>query len=203
MPPSTFIFFGPSGSGKGEQAGLVMEFLKSRDPERKIIYIESGKELRRLAGVDSYTGKETKNILEAGGLTPIFLPVYLWSGILIDNVSGNEHIVMDGIARKPQEAGVLDSALQFYKRQNPIVVSLEVSDECAMQRLLGRGRSDDDPEEIKNRLQWYREEVTESIDYFKNSPYYRFLAINGERSIEEVHQDILEKSGLAETVLVG
>lgn len=180
-----------------------MEFLKSRDPERKIIYIESGKELRRLAGVDSYTGKETKNILEAGGLTPIFLPVYLWSGILIDNVSGNEHIVMDGIARKPQEAGVLDSALQFYKRQNPIVVSLEVSDECAMQRLLGRGRSDDDPEEIKNRLQWYREEVTESIDYFKNSPYYRFLAINGERSIEEVHQDILEKSGLAETVLVG
>jgi hypothetical protein len=33
--------------------------------------------------------------------------------------------------------------------------------------------------------------VRPAIDFFKNNEYYTFLAINGERSIEEVHADLI------------
>ncbi|MEK7635169.1 MAG: nucleoside monophosphate kinase [Patescibacteria group bacterium] len=193
MTPQTFIFFGPSGCGKGTQAKLLQEELAKKDPTRKILYIETGQKLRELAEKDTYTGKETKKILENGRLVPVFLPIWIWTEILMENITGDEHIFMDGISRRIEEANVLDSALQFYKRENPIVVSIEVSDKWATERLLGRGRSDDTEEEIKNRLSFYHKDVVPVLEYFKNNSYYKFISINGERSIEEVHQDLVGK----------
>ena len=196
MTPQTYIFFGPSGSGKGKQSELLMEVLKQKDSNRNILYIETGEKLRELAEKDSLTGKKVKKILENGALAPVFLPIWVWSGILMEKVTGNEHIFMDGMSRRLEEANVLDSAIKFYERENPFVISIEVSDECATKRLLGRGRHDDSEEEIKNRLKWYKENVTPAIEYFKNDPYYKFISIDGEKNIEEVHQEIMEKVGL-------
>lgn len=193
MQPQTFIFFGPSGSGKGTQAKLLQEVLKQKDPERKILYIETGKKFRELAEGDSFTAKEIKKVVDSGELLPGFLPIWVWTGLMMENITGNEHIFMDGLSRQPEEAPVLDSAIKFYKRENPIVVSIEVSNEWATKLLKGRGRSDDTDEEIKKRLSWYKENVVPAIEYFKNNPYYKFIPINGEQTIEEVHQEIMEK----------
>jgi len=196
MTPQTFIFLGPSGSGKGKQSELLMEKLKEKDPERKILYIETGEKLRKLAERGSYTGKEVKKILEGGTLAPVFLPIWVWTGIMMENVNGDEHILMDGMSRRIEEAYVLDSAIRFYKRENPMVISIEVSDKWATERLLARGRSDDNKEKIGKRLGWYHKDVTPVIEYFKNNPYYKFVSINGEQTIEEVHEEIMEKVGL-------
>lgn len=196
MTPQTFIFFGPSGSGKGKQSELLMEELKKKDSERKVLYIETGEKLRELAQRDSYTGKEVKKILGKGILAPVFLPIWVWTGIMMENVDGDEHILMDGMSRRIEEAYVLDSAVKFYKRENPFVISIEVSDKWAMERLLARGRSDDKEEEIKKRLSWYHQDVKPVIEYFKNNPYYKFITINGEQTIEEVHMEIMRKVGL-------
>lgn len=196
MTPQTFIFFGPSGSGKGTQAKLLQEEIKKRDPERNILYIETGQKFRELAQGDSFTAQEIKKVIENGGLLPEFLPIWVWTGIMIENIKGDEHIFTDGLSRQPKEAPVLDSAIRFYKRANPMVISIEVSDEWATKLLKNRGRNDDTDEEIKKRLTWYHENVRPAIEYFKNNDYYQFIAIDGEHTIEEVHAEILEKVGL-------
>ena len=100
------------------------------------------------------------------------------------------------MSRRLVEANVLDSALKFYKRENLTIISIECSDEWATKLLKGRGRSDDTDEEIKKRLGWYRENTVPAIEYFKNDSDYRFIPINGEQTIEDVHQEIMIKLGL-------
>ncbi len=196
MQPQTFIFFGPSGSGKGTQAKLLQEVLEKKDPGRKILYIETGQKFRELAKGESFTAKEIKKVIDSGELLPEFLPIWVWAGIMMENITGNEHLFMDGLARQPKEAPVLDSAIKFYKRENPFVISINVSDEWATKLLKGRGRSDDTDEEIKSRLAWYRENTMPAVEYFKNDPDYKFVSINGEQTIEEVHAELMEKVGL-------
>lgn len=193
MNPQTFIFFGPSGSGKGTQAKLLIEELKKRDPGRNILYLETGQKLREFATEASLTARKTKEVLDNGGLMPEFLPVWLWTQYFIDHVSGDEHIILDGVSRRQHEALIIDSALQFYGRKNPTVISLEVSPKWATERMGERGRADDNEVEIKRRLEWYEKNVVPAINHFKNNPYYTFVPINGEQSIEDVHREILEK----------
>ena len=193
MQPQTFIFFGPSGSGKGTQAQLLIEVLKKKDPEQQVIYLETGQKFREFANEASLTAQNTKKIMETGGLLPEFLPIWIWTEYLIRHVSGNEHMVLDGLSRRAHEAPILDSAMRFYKRENPFVISIELSREVAAQRLRDRKRSDDTNLDIEKRLDWYDQNVVPAIEYFKNNPYYKFISINGERPIEEVHQDIINK----------
>ncbi len=196
MTPQTFILFGPSGSGKGTQANLLIDYLKEKDPEKNVFYMETGQKVRELSKHDSLTGKLTKEVIESGGLMPEFVPVYLWSQFLIENVAGNEHLVFDGLCRRQDEPPVFDSAMKFYKRELPFIISINVSDNWATEKLLGRGRGDDNEEDIRNRLIWYKDHVLSAINFFKDNPYYKFIEINGEQSIEEVHQEILGKIGL-------
>jgi adenylate kinase len=196
MTPQTFIFFGPSGCGKGTQAKLLQDELKKKDPERNIIYVESGQNLRNLAQGSSFTSKRVKEMMEKGELAPVFLPICLWTEDLIEKLEGNEHLFFDGVSRRLVEANVLDSALKFYDRKNLTILSFEVSDEWAKKLMKGRGRADDTEEEMNKRLAWYKENTVPAIEYFKNDPDYKFISINGEHTIEEVHADVMEKVGL-------
>ena len=195
MQPQTFLFFGPSGSGKGTQAKLLKEFLEQKDPDRKVLYLETGEKLREFAQGDSYTAKRTKETLESGGLMPEFMAVTVWSKFFIENVSGDEHIILDGISRREHEAIIVDSVMKFYERKEPCVISIEVSPHWATERLMERGRVDDKEEEIKKRMAWYEKNVVSALSHFKNNSYYKFIEVNGEQSIEEVRKEIFGKVG--------
>lgn len=194
MQPQTFIFFGPSGSGKGTQANLLIEEIKKRDPKKPVFYLETGQKFREFANEASLTAQYTREIMAAGGLLPEFLPIWIWTEYLVRHVSGNEHMILDGLSRRAHEAPILDSAMKFYKRESPIVISIELSRETAAERLRNRKRSDDTNLDIEKRLDWYDQNVVPAIEYFKNNPYYKFISINGERSIEEVSQDIINQT---------
>lgn len=189
------MFFGPSGSGKGTQAKLLMDFLENKQG-RKVIYIETGQKIREFIINGGYTSRLTKEIIDKGGLLPAFLPVWLWTSHLNENFTGEEDLVLDGLCRRPYEAPVLDSALKFYKLDKPFVVSLNVSRDWSMERLKSRGRKDDTEEYINSRLDWYEKEVAPSVDFFRNNPDYNLLEINGEQPIEKVYEEIIQKSGI-------
>lgn len=118
----------------------------------------------------------------------------MWAEVMIRDVRGDEHIIMDGTPRRLREAMVLDSALSFFKRENPVVVNINVSNEWAKKRLSGRGRSDDvDETEVDKRLAWFESEVAPALDWFRTNSHYRVLEINGEQTVEEVHGEIVNK----------
>jgi adenylate kinase len=197
MEPYTFIFFGRSGSGKGTQAKLLIDFLKKSTPNTDVLYIETGQRFREFASEASLSAKKTKEIMGKGGLLPEFLPIWIWTEYLVRHVSGGEHMVLDGLSRRSHEAPILDSAMRFYERKKPFVISINVRREVAKERLLGRQRSDDKEEDIEKRLDWYDKNVLPAIEYFKQNPYYQFVEIDADRPVEEVHKDILENTILA------
>lgn len=195
-PPITCIFFGRSGCGKGTQAALLKAYLEQKEPKRPVLTIETGKELRNFINEYTPKGNHTagivKEILENGGLLPEFIPIWVWTKYLVEQVTGTEHWVFDGLSRRPSEAPVLNGAFKFYKRERPFVILVEVSRKWSMERLLARGRYDDSREEITKRLDWFDEQVVPTIEFFKkHTEYYRFLTINGEQTIEKVQKDII------------
>jgi adenylate kinase family enzyme len=196
MSQYTFIIFGASGSGKGTQAHLLIDLLKKIDSEKEVMYIETGQKFRDFADGPSYTAALVKGVMSTGALLPEFLPIWMWTEILVHDFKGNENIIFEGVSRREHEAPILDSALRFYKREKPFVISLVVSKEWATQKLMARGRYDDTPADIKERLAWYDKNVIPAIDFFKNDPYYKVVEINGEQSIEDVHKEILSKLGI-------
>lgn len=193
MLPQNFIFIGRSGCGKGTQAKLLKEYLNKIDPQREVFYLQTGAEFRRFIQGGNYTQKLSKKIIDEGLLQPEFLSVYMWSHLLAENFKEGEHLIVDGTPRKFHEAGILDSVFDFYNREKPYLIFLNIGEKWAVERLLGRGRIDDNHDDIKARLDWYETDVVPAIDFYKNNPKYIFLEINGEQTIEKVHQDILEK----------
>jgi adenylate kinase len=192
MEPRTFLFHGASGCGKGTQALLLKEVLEKQDPARKVLHLETGRLLREyVASHNTHLAQSIKNVIDNGGLLPEYIPIWAWTNSLAENYTGTEHLIFDGVARKELEARALAGALEFYGRGSADVIFLALSKEEATKRLLLRGRKDDSEEEIKRRLSWYDTEVKPAMEYFKGNPAFRFHEVNGERSIEAIHEDIV------------
>ena len=81
-------------------------------------------------------------------------------------------------------------------RKNVHIVHLDVSEKWATERLLKRGREDDNLEEIKSRLEWFQKNVVPAIDFLKDKEGYMFHKIDGERAIGDIHNDITEVLGM-------
>ncbi|MEO8637533.1 MAG: nucleoside monophosphate kinase [Candidatus Taylorbacteria bacterium] len=189
----TVLFFGRAGSGKGTQAQLLAKYFKEKD-NRDVLYIETGRMGREFVDSSSTsTSKIIKEVMAQGGLWPEFFPIWLWSDYLIKNFTGEEHIILDGVCRRLHEAFMLDSALKFYKVAKPYIFLIDIPNEEAQNRLLERGRNDDDKKSITARLQWFDKNVMESVNFFKTNVAYNFFSIDGKQSIEEVHREVVQK----------
>ena len=195
MSPQTFIFIGRSGCGKGTQAELLQKILKEKDPNGQIFYIETGANFREFIKGEEYSNKLSNEIYKDGDRQPDFLAIWMWAHVLLDKFKGIEHLFLDGITRSLPEAMAFTTALEFYKRR-AIVIDINVSREWSEERLLARGRFDDkNREEIKKRLNWFDKDSGPAIAYFRVNNNYKVIAVNGEKTIEEVHQDIVQKLG--------
>jgi adenylate kinase len=197
MKPQAFIFIGRSGCGKGTQLDLLVDALKKADPAHEVLKVQTGAEFRKLGGESGYTSAQVKKTIEQGKLMPEFMCIYVWGRVLAERYTGNEHLVFDGTPRKPHEAAVLDSVFKFYGFDKPWVINIDISSEEAMKRLLARKRSDDTEADIRERLSWYEEEVVPTLQYYDENERYRFLKVNGERSVEEIRADIVKRTDLA------
>ncbi len=189
----TVIFVGRSGCGKGTQADLFKNRVHQLDEAKQhILYVETGEHFRKFIRGNNFSSKLSRKIYESDERQPNFLACWMWANVLIDELDEHMHLVFDGAPRARPEAEILTTALNFYHREKPVVIYINVSRHWSEERLLARGRSDDTTlAKITKRLDWFDKDVLPAIEYFKKEPYYRFLEINGEQPIEKVHADII------------
>ena len=194
MKLKTFIFIGRSGCGKGTQVKLLKEYLQKNDSGRDIYHMETGDRFRSFIKGDSYSSKHTAEIVLAGKRVDSFVAIWLWSGGFIENMKGNEHIIIDGSPRTFGEAQILDTVMDFYERQNPTIIYIDVARDWAIARLTERGRADDsDPKKMAEKQDYFESDVMPAVEYYKKNPRYTVLQIAGEKSIEEVSKEIFQK----------
>ncbi len=193
MTPQTYIFIGRSGCGKGTQVELLKKDISAKDPATPLYHFETGKRFRDFIAADGYTNNLARAIMKSGKRQPDFLAIWMWSHHFIEDLKGGEHIVLDGLARSLNEAKILENAFEFYQRENPIVVFINVSRGWSEKRLLARGRADDVTADIKERLDWYERDVIPAVEYFRTHPKMKFIEVNGEQSVEDVHKELLAK----------
>jgi adenylate kinase len=192
----TFIFVGRSGCGKGTQVDLLEEVLKQQTPEIPIVHLETGELFREFIKGGNYTHELSNKIYKSGGLQPEFLTIHLWADFFMKNMNEKVHMTIDGTPRRLNEAEVLDTALNFYNRKDVNVILLNVSRKWSEERMLARKRVDDNKRDINLRLDWFDADVVPAIEFFKNNSSYIFHDIDGERTIEEIHTDIVKRVGL-------
>lgn len=191
--PQTFIFFGRSGCGKGTQIKLLREYLEKEDGERKHFSFSTGDGFREFFSTETYASNLSKGITANGLLQPLFLTVSLWGNAMLNKLEQNDHMFIDGYPRRREEAEMVDGALKFFNRDQIIILDFIVSRETSKKRMLSRGRYDDTEENTETRLDWYDKDVTPAIEYLKGQPGYIYIEVDGEGTIEKIHEDIINK----------
>ncbi|MCH7828372.1 nucleoside monophosphate kinase [Patescibacteria group bacterium] len=181
------IILGKSGSGKGTQAKLLSD-------KTGFHIVSSGKLLRSRIKKKDFLGKKLRKIIYGGGLAPSPLIFHLWlhefERLLPQRkIKG---LIFEGSPRKLYEAFLLDEVLEFYSaNKNMRVVHIQLSNKEARKRLHKRGRVDDELNEVNKRLRWFKIEVTPTVKHYRMEKI--LVEVNGEQSVEKVHQEIMRK----------
>ncbi|MFA6608839.1 MAG: nucleoside monophosphate kinase [Candidatus Paceibacterota bacterium] len=188
-----FIFVGRSGSGKGTQADLLKKSLEI-EGKGDVVHLTTGAGFREFVTQDNYISSLSRALNDKGILQPEFLAVWNWANIFIKTLKGGETIILDGAPRKVYEVQALHSAINFLEYSKPTVINIDVSEGWARERLKGRGRDDDKEEsDVTNRMNWFETDVLPVLDTYIHDPRYSVIHVNGEQTIEEVHNELVEK----------
>lgn len=189
MNPVTLLFFGAQGSGKGTQVGMLIEYLRTKSTAG-IIHLDMGLELRAVVSAGGLTGSLIHTVIGVGGRMPDFMPTYLQTKKIVEQFTGTEHIIADGVARGPDQTRGFDDMMQFYGRSDYQIIQLDVSEETSVKRIMARGRNDDTEEAIRRRLAWTKTDVMPQLEFLRSRGRVIHV-VDAELDAETVHQNIV------------
>lgn len=170
------ILFGKPGAGKGTQADLLVK-------EEDYVWISAGELLRNKARQDA----RLLAILNAGELVGGDQLFPLISGQL--KRYGHKRIILDGFPRDRSQAEWLKSQLEENPPEKIDLIILEISDNEVRDRLARRGRTDDMPDAISERIKIYKKDVMQAIQFLGETADVHY--IDGQGSVAQVHQRVL------------
>lgn len=171
------IFMGVAGSGKSVQGRLLADRLGYP-------WLSTGEFLRMLIG-----GERRRQMLE-GKLLDDAEIISLVQKIF--RVVDTEHeFVMDGFPRTVAQADWLMAQQKHGQLSITAVIHLLADENVVLERLLQRGRQDDQADVIKQRFQEYETATRPIIDEFKHEGVPVF-EITGEGEVETIHEDIVK-----------
>ncbi len=180
------VIFGAPGSGKGTQSKMIVE-------RYGFDYISTGDMLRQAISQGSELGRTAKEYIDRGQLVPDDLIVRLIADFL-DGKHGSKGVIFDGFPRTIKQAEALKTMLNERGTDIHILLDLQVEDDELVARLLERGkisgRSDDNPETIKARLDVYHTQTAPLATYYIGEG--KHVAIKGIGQIEDIFERIAE-----------
>jgi len=170
------VFIGPPGAGKGTQAERVEKYLS-------IAHLSTGDMLREAIAQDTDVGKLAKYYIDRGELVTDDIVIKA----VIDRLRQPDcepGVLFDGFPRTLAQAEALDEHLAIQGMGIDLVIDLAVEDEELVQRLAGRGRSDDGHEVVQQRLRVFRDQTAPLLDYYRRQN--KLVSIDGLGSPDEV-----------------
>ena len=151
------IMIGGPGAGKSTYSEIITKKLN-------IPHIYTGDMMRKLSKQDTPDGRKVKELLAKGEFAPIDIVMRAVKERVSQSDAQNGY-VFDGFPRNVEQAKKMTEENIEYD----YVVNLVVSEEEVIKRLTARGREDDKPEIIKQRLKVYERETRPLLDYFKDN----------------------------------
>lgn len=174
------LIFGASGSGKGTQSEELIRRYGFR-------HISTGELLRAEIKAQTELGQAAAGYINEGHLVPDSLIVDMMEK-LISTLAGAEGIIFDGFPRTIPQAEAMETMLARHGWKVDIVLNLQVPEEMLIERLLNRGkisgRSDDNIDTIRKRLEVYADETAPLVDFYTRKNVLHNVVGTG--TIEEI-----------------
>ena len=175
------LFLGPPGAGKGTQAGLISE-------SSQYLHLSTGELLRKEVDLQTNLGNQVKEIINTGKLVKDELVLEIVRKNLLKK---NKGWILDGYPRNISQANSLNQVLEGIEQSLEMVFYLDVNQDILVKRLLSRGRTDDNEDAIRTRLNIYKETTEPLIDFYKNRNILE--KIDGDRELKMISDEIKQK----------
>lgn len=179
------LLMGPPGAGKGTQAAKLAA-------SRGLRKLSTGDMLRDHVKRGTELGQRAKSLMDEGVLVPDELIVAMVKDELVG--MSPVKVLLDGFPRTIRQAEALDAMLKELGAPIDAVVVLSVDSEELVRRLIGRaaaeGRSDDNEDTIRTRMQVYQEQTRPLLDYYRAAG--KLHRVNGVGTEDEVHERIAD-----------
>ena len=177
------LFLGPPGAGTGTQAERLAA-------SQGLLHLSTGDLLRAEVAGATELGREAEAVMARGELVSDGLVLAIVRSRLEGHSGG---WLLDGFPRNLVQAEALNSLLEDLAQQIELVVLMELDDDLLIQRLLGRGRADDNEAVIRHRLEVYREQTEPLISYYRQRQLLEPVEASG--NVEAIAARILELTG--------
>ncbi|HMI35107.1 MAG TPA: adenylate kinase [Propionibacteriaceae bacterium] len=178
------LIMGPPGAGKGTQAKRIAEHYG-------IPAISTGDIFRAMKTSDTPLARQVRAIMESGG----YVSDEITNEIVKDRLAQSDcaaGFLLDGYPRTLQQLQTLDDYLAEADRPLDAVVSLLADIDEVVARLLKRaeidGRSDDNEETIRVRLQVYAEQTEPLLEVYRSRD--TLVEVDGLGPIDEVSERV-------------
>ena len=178
-----FLIIGAPGSGKTTDAQLIAA------KHENITHYSTGDMFRAEILSKSQRGKIIDTYVSAGNIVPIDIAIETIVGAI--KKAPTPIVVIDGYPRSIEQMVELDKYLVGENEVELVnVIEIEVSQNTAFQRVLGRAvdsdivRADDNEEVFLNRMRVYLEPLKEIQDFYTQKNILKI--ISGEGTIEQI-----------------
>lgn len=185
---TNIVLLGKPGSGKGTQGKMLAD-------KHNLVYISTGKMLRKEIDSGTEIGKIVAPYMEKGQIVPDEIPIKLIEQKMEANPNANG-FVFKGFPRTIVQAYILDGLLKRVGMSVSGMIEVKLPTLEAVKRLSHRAKTerkrayDETTELIVNRLEQYSEKTVPVLDYYKKQ--HKYYSVKGDGNEEKVFDRLSE-----------